>query len=141
MIPVTEHIVLGDDEIEESFIRSSGPGGQHVNKTSTGVQLRFDVAGSPSLPGGVRVRLMAMAGSRLTSEGVLVITATNFRSQKGNREEALNRLLEMIRAAAVPPRRRQKTRPSKAAKARRLEGKRQRSERKQTRGPVRGDGE
>ena len=139
MIPVTEHIALSDEEIDESFIRSSGPGGQHVNKTSTGVQLRFNVAGSPSLPEGVRERLLARAGSRLTSDGVLVITATSHRSQKGNREDALQRLIELIRAAAVPPRPRRKTRPTKASKTRRLEGKRIRGIVKATRRTVRGD--
>lgn len=139
MISITEYIALADDEIEESFIRSSGPGGQHVNKSSTGVQLRFDVAHSTSLPEGVRARLRALAGSRMTAEGVLVITATNFRSQKANREEAIGRLVALIRAAAVPPRHRRRTRPSKAAKARRLDGKRQRGALKQTRRPVRGN--
>lgn len=138
MIPITEYIALADDEIEESFIRSSGPGGQHVNKSSTGVQLRFDVTNSPSLSDSVRARLRTLAGSRLTADGVLVITATNFRSQKANREEAVDRLVMLIRAAAVPPRRRRKTRPSKAAKARRMDGKRQRGELKKTRRPVRG---
>lgn len=137
MIHVTEHILLDENELEESFIRSSGPGGQHVNKTSSGVQLRFDAAGSPSLPEAVRRRLMDRAGSRLTSEGAIVITATSQRSQKANREEAVERLVQLIRAAATPPRPRKKSRPSRAAKARRLENKRKRSERKATRRPVR----
>jgi len=139
MIYVTENIVLDEGELEESFIRSSGPGGQNVNKTSTGVQLRFDASGSPSLPEGVRARLMALAGSRLTSDGSIVITATNNRSQKGNREEAQARLVALIQAAAVPPRPRRKTRPTKASKTRRLEGKRHRGEVKAARKPVRGD--
>lgn len=139
MIQVTENIVLDDSELEESFIRSSGPGGQHVNKTSTGVQLRFDAAGSPSFGEGVRARLMALAGSRLTAEGVIVITATNHRSQKDNREEALARLVQLIRAAAPPPRHRRKTRPSRAAKARRMDSKRKRGEIKAGRRPVRPD--
>jgi ribosome-associated protein len=139
MIYITEHIVLSEDELQETFIRSSGPGGQHVNKTSTGVQLRFDVANSASLPEGVRARLLARADSRLTEDGILVITATSQRSQKGNREEALERLVQLIRAAATPPRPRHKTRPSRAAKARRLDGKRRRGEIKAMRGPVRND--
>jgi len=139
MIYVTDHIALDESELEESFIRSSGPGGQHVNKTSTGVQLRFDAAGSPSLGEGVRARLMALAGSRLTAEGAIVITATNHRSQKGNREEAVERLIQLIRAAAVPPRPRRKTRPSRAAKARRMDSKRRRGEIKAGRRPVRPD--
>ena len=140
MIPVSENISLSDDEIDESFIRSSGPGGQHVNKTSTGVQLRFDVANSPSLPEDVRSRLTSIAGSRLTGEGVLVITSTNKRSQTANRQEALDRLIELIREAEKRPKTRRKTKPSQGAKKKRLENKKRRSDLKQSRGPVqRGD--
>lgn len=139
MIYVTEHIALDESELQESFIRSAGPGGQHVNKTSTGVQLRFDVAASPSLPEGVRARLLARRDSRLTAEGVLVITATSQRSQKANREEAVDRLVQLVRAAATPPRARRKTRPTRASKTRRLEGKRHRASIKANRGPVRDD--
>lgn len=137
MLYVTEQIAIAPEELEENFIRSSGPGGQHVNKSSTGVQLRFDAAGSPSLPEDVRARLMRLAGSRLTAEGILVITASNRRSQRGNRDEAQQRLVELIRAAARPPRARKRTRPGKAAKARRLENKRRRGEKKATRRPIR----
>ena len=109
MIAVTEHIALDEAELVESFVRASGPGGQHVNKTSSAVQLRFDVRGSPSLPEAVKRRLERLAGSRLTGGGVLVLTAQRFRDQPRNREDALERLLELIRQAAEPPRRRQVT--------------------------------
>lgn len=141
MIQITEHIALEDDEIQESFIRSSGPGGQNVNKTSTGVQLRFDAQSSVALPGSVRTRLLALAGSRATADGVIIITATEHRSQLANREEALARLVAMIRQAAVPPKYRRPTRPSLASKTRRLEGKTRRSGVKKTRGRVQGDGD
>lgn len=136
MLRITDHIALDPEEIEEHFIRSSGPGGQHVNKTATAVQLRFDAAHSPSLPDDVRGRLLERAGSRLTSEGVIVITADNRRSQRGNREDARERLIQLIRAAAVPPRRRKRTRPSRAARAKRLESKRRRGELKASRRPI-----
>ena len=122
-IRVTASIVLDPSEIEESFVRASGPGGQHVNKTSTAVQLRFDVRHSPSLPDDVRQRLERLAGRRLTREGVLVLVAQGERSQKRNREEALDRLIELVRAAARPPTPRKKTRPPKASKRRRLDDK------------------
>src|SRR6187399_2628376 len=102
-IRITDDISLGDSEIEESFVRSSGPGGQNVNKLSTAVQLRFDVRGSPSLPNDVAVRLMRLAGRRLTKDGVLVLVAQNHRTQERNRADALERLIEMIREAAIPP--------------------------------------
>ena len=139
MIYITDHISLGEDEIEEQFIRCSGAGGQHVNKSSTGVQLRFDVNASPSLPGGVRARLKVLAGSRLTSEGVLVISATRRRSQKGNREDALERLIELIKSAVHVDKPRRKTRVSRAAQTRRMDGKSRRSDVKKTRKPVRRD--
>jgi ribosome-associated protein len=127
MIRITDQISIDESELQESFIRASGPGGQHVNKTETAVQLRFDVRRSPSLPNDVAVRLMKLAGSRLTQDGVLVISAQSERSQKRNREEALGRLVELIRQAAVRPIKRRPTKPTKASKEKRLEKKKQRS--------------
>ncbi len=122
-IRIAPSLSLDPSEIEESFVRSAGPGGQHVNKTSTAVQLRFDVRGSPSLPPEVRARLERLAGQRLTREGVLVLLAQGERSQKRNREDALARLVALVRAAAQPPTPRKATRPTKASKLRRLEHK------------------
>jgi ribosome-associated protein len=127
MIPVTDDIVLHEREIEENFVRASGPGGQNVNKVASAVQLRFDVRNSRSLPDEVAVRLMKLAGSRLTQDGVLVIMAQRFRSQEQNRQDALDRLIELIRRAAVRPTPRRKTRPTLASKQRRLESKGRRS--------------
>jgi ribosome-associated protein len=127
MIRVTDDISIDEKEIEESFVRSSGPGGQNVNKLSTAVQLRFDVRGSPSLPNDVSIRLQRLAGKRLTKDGVLVLIAQSHRTQERNREDALERLLELIRQAAVRPVPRRATRPTKASKVRRLEGKKRRS--------------
>jgi ribosome-associated protein len=127
MIPVTGRIAIDEREIEESFVRASGPGGQNVNKLSTAVQLRFDVRHSPSLPSDVRERLERIAGSRLTNDGVLVIIAQRHRIQVRNRDDALNRLIEMIRQAAVVPVKRRPTRPTKASRERRIEGKKRRS--------------
>ena len=127
MIPVAPRIWLDEREIEESFVRASGPGGQHVNKVSSAVQIRFDVRRSPSLPNDVAIRLMKQAGSRLTQDGVIVIVAQAHRSQKRNREEAVERLLELIRAAAVRPTVRRPTKPTKASKERRLASKERRS--------------
>ncbi len=123
MIPITPTIALDDEELAETFVRASGPGGQHVNTTATAVQLRFDVANSPNLPGPVRGRLARLAGARLTREGVLVITAQEHRSQAMNRREALDRLVALIREAAVAPRVRRPTRPTLASKTRRLDAK------------------
>jgi ribosome-associated protein len=127
MIRVTERIAIDDNEIGESFVRSSGPGGQNVNKLSTAVQLRFDVRGSPSLPNDVAVRLMRLAGKRMTKDGVLVLIAQNHRTQERNRAEARDRLIELIRQAAVVPIKRRPTKPSRASRERRLEGKKRRS--------------
>ncbi|HTN10372.1 MAG TPA: alternative ribosome rescue aminoacyl-tRNA hydrolase ArfB [Acetobacteraceae bacterium] len=127
MIEVTPRIRLDERELEESFIRASGPGGQNVNKVSTAVQLRFDVRRSPSLPDDVRARLEKLAGSRLTNDGVLVLTAQRFRSQERNRADALDSLLALIRKAAVAPVKRRKTRPTLGSQLRRLEGKSQRA--------------
>lgn len=127
MIRVNEQISIDESELEESFIRSSGPGGQHVNKTETAVQLRFNVRLSRSLPNDVAIRLMKLAGSRMTQDGVLVLTAQSERSQKRNRDEAVARLVELIRQAAVRPVKRRATKPTKASREKRLEGKKQRS--------------
>ena len=120
-IRITGSIAIDPSEIHESFVRAGGPGGQHVNTTSTAVQLRFDVRRSPSLPDDVRRRLERLAGSRLTRDGVLVLQAQGHRSQKRNREEALARLVALVRAAARPPVPRKKTRPTRASKQRRLD--------------------
>ncbi|WP_421995003.1 alternative ribosome rescue aminoacyl-tRNA hydrolase ArfB [Reyranella sp.] len=120
---ITGRLALDPAEIEESFVRAAGPGGQHVNKTSTAVQLRFDVRRSPSLPDDVRRRLERLAGRRLTRDGVLVLVAQGERSQKRNREEALARLVELLREAARPPAPRIRTRTPKASKRRRLDDK------------------
>ncbi len=126
MIRVTNSIALDEDEIDEQFIRSSGPGGQNVNKVATAVQLRFDVARSANLPEPVRERLKRLAGRRLTSDGVLIIDARRFRTRERNRRDALDRLIALVRKAAVPPTPRKATRPTAASKRRRLEGKQRR---------------
>jgi len=132
-LEVTPAIVLPDSELEERFVRASGPGGQNVNKVATAVQLRFDVAGSSALDAATRARLHAIAGSRMTDEGVLVIDARTHRTQAQNREEARERLAELVRRALVRPKRRKKTRPGKAAVQRRLEGKKHRGDKKRAR--------
>ena len=126
MIRIDDRISIDESEISESFIRSSGPGGQNVNKLATAVQLRFDVRRSPSLSDDVRARLERLAGRRLTRDGVLVITAQRHRTQDRNRDDALARLIELIRAAAVRPTVRRPTRPTLGSKVRRLEGKKRR---------------
>jgi ribosome-associated protein len=127
MIRITDEISLNESEIEESFVRSSGPGGQNVNKLSTAVQLRFNVRASPSLPNDVAIRLMRLGGKRITKDGVLVLVAQNHRTQERNRAEALDRLIALIREAAVRPTPRRATKPTKASKEKRLEGKKLRS--------------
>jgi ribosome-associated protein len=134
MIRITDSIVLDEGEIDESFVRAAGPGGQNVNKLATAVQLRFDVRQSPSLPPAVRARLERLAGRRLTTEGVLVITAQRHRTQERNREDARERLTELIRRAAVPPVPRRPTKPTHAARKRRLESKQRRAKIKRLRG-------
>jgi ribosome-associated protein len=127
MIRVTDQISIDEREIEESFVRASGPGGQNVNKLASAVQLRFDVRASPSLPAEVRARLERLAGARLTRDGVLVIIAQRHRTQGRNRQDALDRLIELIRRAAIAPRPRRPTKPSKAARERRVEAKKHRA--------------
>ena len=127
MIRITDQISIDESEIEESFVRSSGPGGQNVNKLSTAVQLRFDVRHSPSLPNDVALRLMRLAGRRMTKDGVLVLIAQNHRTQERNRAEAQERLIALIQEAAVRPVPRRATKPPRASKQKRLEGKKRRS--------------
>jgi ribosome-associated protein len=134
MIRITDQISIDESELTETFVRASGPGGQNVNKLATAVQLRFDVRHSPSLPADVRVRLAALAGRRLTQDGVLVIIAPRHRTQERNREDARTRLIELIRQAAVPPKRRRPTRPTAASRERRIESKKRRSGVKRLRG-------
>ena len=133
MIQVTRSIALDEGELSFEFVRASGPGGQNVNKVSTAVELRFDVANSPSLPDGVRERLGRLAGRRLTKEGVIVIDAQRHRSQEMNRADAIERLVELIRQASEVPKKRRPTRPTLGSKQRRLDGKKVRSDVKSNR--------
>jgi ribosome-associated protein len=126
-LEITERLSIDETELVERFVLSSGPGGQNVNKVSTAVELRFSVRESPSLPDGLKQRLVRLAGARMTQDGVLVISAQRFRSQQRNREDALERLFELIRAAAEMPKRRRATRPTLASKERRLGAKSVRS--------------
>jgi len=137
MIHITPNIAIDESEIQLEFIRASKPGGQKVNKVATAVQLRFDVGNSPSLPDDVRERLVRLAGRRITQDGVLIIRAERFRTQDRNRQDAIDRLIALIRKAAATPKPRRKTRPTLASKRRRLESKRRRGETKRARRPVR----
>ena len=136
MIHITSDIAIDEREIQQTFIRASGPGGQNVNKVATAVQLRFDVAHSPSLPDDVRERLIRLAGRRMTEDGVLIIEARRFRTQDRNRQDAIDRLVALIRRASETPKPRRKTKPTRVSKEQRLEAKRRRSERKRTRQSV-----
>ncbi len=133
MIEITPSLSIDENETQFDFIRSSGPGGQNVNKVATAVQLRFDIANSPSLPAEIKTRLLALAGSRVTAGGVLIIEAHQYRTQEQNRADALLRLIDLLRQAAQKPKPRKKTRPNATAKARRLDEKRQRGETKRLR--------
>lgn len=133
-IEITASLSIPLSEVELTFVRSSGPGGQNVNKVATAVQLRFDAASSSSLPDGVRNRLIAQAGSRATKDGVIVLTADRHRTQPLNRDDALNRLAEMVRAATHVPRKRRATKPTLASKRRRMDAKTRRGAVKALRG-------
>jgi len=138
MIRINSSLSVPDSELDWQFIRASGPGGQKVNKASTAVQLRFDALHSPSLPDEIKVRLLRLAGRRLSSKGVIVIDARRFRSQERNRQDALERLVNLLRRATARPRPRKLTKPPVAAKRRRLENKRRRGDLKRDRRKVAG---
>ena len=133
MLNVTPKLSIPDEELHEEFLRGTGAGGQHVNKTETTVRLRFDAANSPSLTAPIRQRLLKLAGARATPHGEILIEAREHRSQKLNREAARERLADLLRRAARPPKRRAKTKPTRASKERRIEGKKVRSQVKKTR--------
>jgi ribosome-associated protein len=133
VIQITPDLAIDESEIQQEFVRASGPGGQNVNRVATAVQLRFDVANSPSLPDDVRARLVQLAGKRVTKGGVLLVESQRFRTQEQNRQDALERLIGLIRQATKKPKRRRKTRPTRASKERRLEKKRRQSEKKRLR--------
>jgi ribosome-associated protein len=135
-VRVTPSLELRPDELEERFVRASGPGGQNVNKVATAVELRFDAARSPSLPEAVRARLLRLAGRRATREGVIVIEAQRFRTQEQNRADAIERLVALVRQATVAPKPRRATKPTRASRERRLEGKRRRADTKRLRGRI-----
>jgi ribosome-associated protein len=139
MLRVSDSLAIDESELDERFVRASGPGGQNVNKVATAVQLRFDVLRSPSLPDDVRQRLLAMAASRVTADGVLVIDARRHRTQAQNRDDARERLAELVRRASVAPRVRRRTKPTARARAQRVESKRQRARIKRARGKVAGE--
>ncbi|NNF61410.1 MAG: aminoacyl-tRNA hydrolase [Gammaproteobacteria bacterium] len=133
-LTVTDTLSIPLDEFELSFIRASGPGGQHVNKSSTAVQLRFDIRSSPSLPDDVRKRLLRIAGNRVTTQGELILTAKRFRSRKQNRQDALDRVARLVRRATVVPKKRRRTKPTRAARRQRLDDKKRRGKVKRLRG-------
>lgn len=139
LIPVTRTIAIDERELEESFTRASGPGGQHVNTTDSAVMLRFDVWGSPNLPDAVKRRMSVLAGSRLSKEGVLTLRGEGARSQEMNRRDVRERLVALIREATIVPKARRPTKPSRAAKAKRVDAKKGRSAVKAGRGRVRED--
>jgi len=136
MIRVNQNIALDENEIQEDFVRSSGPGGQNVNRVATAVQLRFDIVNSASLPEDVRRRLLRLGGSRVTRDGILIIDARRFRTQEANRKDARQRLIELVKKAAENPKPRHRTKPTSASKRRRLAEKRRRSRIKQQRQSV-----
>jgi ribosome-associated protein len=137
MIQITPELAIDENEIGQDFVRSSGPGGQNVNKVSTAVELRFDIINSPSLPEEIKARLLVQARAYITEKGILVIEARRFRTQLANRQDALQRFIELVRKATFKPRVRKPTRPTRASKEKRLDFKHRHSNIKQSRGSVR----